>query len=182
MKISKTVLEEVIRLSNLMDVQELTLNDRLRLSTFRVKMLAEYIDLVNTNSLQIQIPKNNNPIMQPESLLLEYLILEIVNFYKLALKAIKDPSILPSYFGTLKIFRNTMPAHLDEDQKVKSWGELRDLYTTIFFEIGLDKILLDFLSTIEKCEKMLKIQLIEDAYDTKQIPNNKKWWQFWKKN
>lgn len=114
--------------------------DRLNYIFVRVKQLLDFMNVIDTNFNQLKSPANQATVelikkgIRPGGLLYEYIILEISSFYTLVHKYKMEGAQLPeipSYWKTLKVFRNAIPGHMDKEEKIKTSKEWFEKYELI---------------------------------------------------
>lgn len=132
----------------------------LDISYINVVHLIEFIQLIDNNSNQLKNPyalENIKKNVRPSAILLDYIILEISNFYtNISLMKERGKSFpeVPEYWCILKDYRNTAPGHRDKNHKLKN---LADYTSNIkkLESIGIPKIVEDFMKYYAKIKKSL---------------------------
>ena len=150
-KLSKEQVKAIDRIYN----HNLEPHERLNFINIRLKMLIECINLVNSNANQSPLLKKITQNTIPSVLLHEYLVQELVSFYKNGTVLTNDPSIRPEYYPELERFRDSIPAHMDHKQKLKDGKDWLNQYNIVFGKIGLNTLLTDFANSIPKYEQKL---------------------------
>jgi len=130
----------------------------LDISYINVVHLIEFIQLIDNNSNQLKNPyalENIKKNVRSSAILLDYIILEISNFYtniSLMKEGGKSFPEVPKYWDILKDYRNTSPGHRDKNHKLKN---LADYASNIkkLESIGIPKIVEDFMEYYAKIKK-----------------------------
>lgn len=124
-------------------------------SYINVMMLIDFMEVIEKNSNQL---KNSFSLehlkkhVKPSAILVDYIMLEISNFYSKVHKMKKEGSLLlelPSYWEIIRDYRNLMPGHRDKDHELKTLAD----YTSsikILDSIGIPKIVDDFIEYYKK--------------------------------
>ena len=124
----------------------------------KVNCMVDFINIIGELKLEdfgVQYNKLTKEFGgNPADFLNDYIILEMVNFYRLAYfeKEVKLPKV-PEYWKKLRAFRHALPAHTDQKGEFETYGDLKE-FVGILDEIGLDIILKDFNIYFLKCQKI----------------------------
>lgn len=122
----------------------------LDISFFRVMALLDFIAVIEKNENDLKDYINLEAIkknQKPSLILSDYILLEISSYYsnahKMKLKGKKLPEI-PTYWGKIKNYRDSGPAHRDFKYELKNLAEIV-LNIMKLDEINILKIVDDFL-------------------------------------
>jgi len=122
----------------------------LDISFYNVVVLLDFMELIEKNSDQLKHPVTlayMKKKVKPSAILLDYIVLEINNYYSkiyaMQKKGSKFPE-LPIYWKTLLNYRNVGPGHRDKFYKFKN---LADYVANLkkLDSLGIPKIVQDFL-------------------------------------
>ena len=122
---------------------------------FNVMVLLDMMEVINKNADQLKNPISKNYLKRkakPSAILVEYIILEISNYYtKIHLmrkKGFKFPEP-PIYWEILKDYRNKNPGHRDKEHEFKT---LADYVSSIkkLDSLSLPRVVNDFLEYHKK--------------------------------
>lgn len=152
-------IEEIRKLQEVDDINEY---DRLRYAYTRVKILLDFISLINSHKSELKYPAirimgdlghfNAGQNLGP------YIILDIVSFYELLdrieEKIRKRLPPKPNYFDKIKRFRNKIVGHIDEHKELKDISDWFNEYEEIN-KIGLDRIVGEFEKNFKVSMKIL---------------------------
>lgn len=155
-QLSKEQIETIKRIYN----HSISPHERLNFINIRLRILIEYIALIDINAGQSKFLIQVTQDTIPSFLLHEYLVQELFSFYKNATMLTKDSSIRPKYYPKLEKFRNLIPGHMDHQKKLEKGKDWLNQYNLIFGKIGIKKLLSDFADSIPKYEKKIEKQLI----------------------
>ena len=130
----------------------------LDISYIHVVNLIEFIPIIDNNSNQLKNPYALEDVkkkIRPSAILLDYIILEINNFYtkvhSMKKKGKPFPEI-PKYWNILKEYRNISPAHRDRDHKLKNLADYTS-HIKKLDSIGIPKIVEDFMKYYAEIKK-----------------------------
>lgn len=154
--------KSIKEIRKLQEVDNMNDYDRLRYAYTWVKILLDFINVVNSHKLDLKYPAlkimshlghfNAGQNLGP------YIILDIVSFYELLDRI--DENIRkklpkkPNYFNKIKRFRNKIVGHIDEHKELKDISDWFKEYEEIN-KIGLDKIVKEFEKNFEISMKIL---------------------------
>ena len=136
---------------------------RLGLAYVRTTVIFDYIRVINNNKEQLVAEANKQAIATGQEAaiqLYDYFILEVSSFYdyvKILIKKypeLKFPE-LPEYLDKIYSFRCKIPAHLDKNEELTG-EDFLNLYKSVFVEIGIEKISIDFQNYYDKCMELEK--------------------------
>ena len=137
--------------------------ERLNIIFVKVQQLKDIMQLVDNNSQQLKSPYSQAIVqlgksgLQPSKFLYEYVMLEINSFYDLVYKYKKEGvnlSEIPTDWKEIKKFRNSIPGHMDKDEKLKTSDDWFKLYESID-KLNTNKIIADFEKYYLECRKVL---------------------------
>ena len=129
-------------------------------SYLNVIVLLDFMVLIDNNVDQLKNPMTLSYLkrkVKPSAILLDYIILEISNYYTkvhiMQGKGHKFPD-LPDYWKTLKEYRDSGPAHRDKEHNFKN---LSDYVLNIkkLDSLGIPRVIEDFL----KYHKLVKTKI-----------------------
>ncbi|MBI5123465.1 hypothetical protein HZA75_06430 [Candidatus Roizmanbacteria bacterium] len=137
--------------------------DRLNYIFVRVTQLLDFMKLIDNNASQLTTPASKAVVglakkgIRPSQFLYEYVMQEVSSFYTLAYQYKKEGAKLPEvpdYWGKLKDFRNSIPGHMDKDEKMKTTREWFEKYESID-NLNTEKIISEFEDYYKQCVKIL---------------------------
>ena len=137
--------------------------DRLNYIFVRVIQLLDFMKVIDNNANQLTTPVSKAVVelakkgIRPSQFLYEYVMQEISSFYTLAHgyknQGIQLPKI-PDYWKLLKDFRNSIPGHMDKDEKLKTTKDWFEKYESVD-NLNTDKIIVEFEDYYNQCVRIL---------------------------
>ena len=100
--------------------KKLQSSSRLDFCYVRVRILLDYINVLNNHFDELKEPANVVLKDKKFNILNEYILLEICSFYQLIYNENILKRFIPTYFKVIKDFRNKIVAHMDKDMKLSS--------------------------------------------------------------
>ena len=116
----------------------------------RVRAIIDFMQVIEKNANQLEDPTNIECVkkgVNPSAILLDYIILEIHNYYN-NIRIMKNEGKLlpdlPDYLDALRDFRNASPGHRDKKHKFKTLADHTQNVKRLDL-IGVLKIVEDFI-------------------------------------
>lgn len=137
--------------------------DRLNYIYIRITQLLDFMKVIDKNADQLITPASkaviglSNKGVRPSQFLYDYVVQEISSFYTLAHKYIMDGAQLPKipdYWKKLKDFRNSIPGHMDNKEKLKTTKEWFEKYESVD-KLNTTRIIKEFEKYYKECVKIL---------------------------